>query len=75
MDLFHLHIVDNDPDLPELAFRVRSKQKVLDLLTSTEDEKSEWVEAIRKAVDEQENKIGNVSFHVYRVIGFVLFSY
>lgn len=66
MDLYGLTIIDDDPELPELSFRIKSKQKVLDLTAQTEEEKSEWVTAIRGCVDDTENKRG-----VYIIFRFI----
>ena len=58
MDLVNLNIVDNDPELSECAFRIKSRQRVLDLEASSDEEKTEWITAIRDAVDEFETKRG-----------------
>lgn len=65
MDLVGLTIIDDDPELPAFSFRIKSKQKVLDLATQNDEEKAEWVDAIRDAVKDTENKRGVIEFLIF----------
>ncbi|XP_065680031.1 FYVE, RhoGEF and PH domain-containing protein 2 isoform X1 [Hydra vulgaris] len=59
MDLIGLHIVQDD-SLPENSFRIQSRQRILDLIANTLEEKEEWVSAIKNAVDDIDNKRGTL---------------
>ena len=61
MDVAGITIDTEDLMLPENGFRVKSRQRVLDLITHDESEKAEWVTAITKAVDELAARRGNSS--------------
>ncbi|XP_066922392.1 FYVE, RhoGEF and PH domain-containing protein 4-like isoform X1 [Clytia hemisphaerica] len=58
LDLHHLCIMNEEPDLPENSFSIKGKQKVLDFQASDEDEMNEWMSSIRNAVHEFERKRG-----------------
>ena len=53
---------EEDLGLPENGFRVRAKQRVLDLIANCEEEKMEWVDAITDAVNEQAVLRGEFNF-------------
>ncbi|XP_065657046.1 FYVE, RhoGEF and PH domain-containing protein 2 isoform X3 [Hydra vulgaris] len=59
MDLIGLNIVQDDT-LPENSFRIQSRQRILDLIANTHEEKEEWVSAIKNAVDDIDNKRGTL---------------
>lgn len=58
MDVAGITIDTDVVTIPENGFRVKSKQRVLDLITNAETEKNEWISAILNAVDELEAKRG-----------------
>ena len=53
MDVTGITIDVDDIGLPENGFRVRAKQRVLDLIANSDEERREWVEAINDAVEHQ----------------------
>ena len=57
MDVEGLEI-DNDDTLPPLAFRIKTRQRVLDLVARDEDEKEDWISAIKAAVDDLHDRRG-----------------
>ena len=61
MEIPGMTIQDMDEDMGEPhAFRIRSRQRVLDLAASNKEEKEEWVGAILNAIKEYEAKRGSV---------------
>jgi len=61
MDIPGMMVQDMDEDLGEVnSFRVRSRQRVLDLAASSKEEKDEWTEAIRNVIKDYETKRGCV---------------
>ena len=50
--------IDEDDTLPTHAFRIKSRQRVLDLIARDEDEKKDWISAIELAVDDLHDKRG-----------------
>ena len=61
MDVEGLEI-DNDDTLPPLAFRIKTRQRVLDLVARDEDEKVDWISAIKAAVDDLHDRRGRNLF-------------
>ena len=61
MDISGMTVQDSDEDLGQLnAFRIRSRQRVLDLATSSQEEKTEWISAISSVIKDYEAKRGSV---------------
>ncbi|XP_057296905.1 FYVE, RhoGEF and PH domain-containing protein 1-like isoform X2 [Hydractinia symbiolongicarpus] len=63
MDLDGLSIEEVDSTLPENSFRIKSRQRIIDLIAHSEVEKEEWVAAIRAAVTDLHEKKVRL-FHV-----------
>ncbi|XP_057296896.1 FYVE, RhoGEF and PH domain-containing protein 4-like isoform X2 [Hydractinia symbiolongicarpus] len=59
MDLAGLSIDEVDSTLPENSFRIKSRQRILDLIAHSEEEKEEWVAAIRAAVIDLHERRGS----------------
>ena len=61
MEIPGMTVQDMEEDLGEMnSFRVRSRQRVLDLAASSKEEKDEWTEAIRNVIKDYETKRGCV---------------
>ena len=64
MEISGMTVQDSDEDLGELnAFRIRSRQRVLDLAATSQEEKMEWLNAISSVIKDYETKRGTVLKH------------
>lgn len=61
MEISGMTVQDSDEDLGERnVFRIRSRQRVLDLAASNQEEKIEWIDAISNVIKDYEAKRGSV---------------
>ena len=68
MDVEGLEI-DNDDTLPPLAFRIKTRQRVLDLVARDEGEKEDWISAIKAAVDDLHDRRGrDLTFNLQAIM-------